>query len=196
MQQSIQLLKNFQLMKSKNMKGIVIYKGKYGATKQYAMWIGQELQLPVASADRFPLSELPNYDYIIIGSSVYIGKLEIRKWIKKNLALLINKKTFLFQVAASPVDEKERRESYNIASLPSELLRKSESFYLPGKMKMKNLSAWDRFMLKMGARLTKDAIEKEKMLTDFNDVKKDNIEPLIESVRKYTGVSEPELAYT
>ncbi len=60
------------------MKGLVIYKGRYGATKQYATWIGQELGLAVASADRFPLKELPKYDYFIIGSSVYIGKLEIK----------------------------------------------------------------------------------------------------------------------
>jgi menaquinone-dependent protoporphyrinogen IX oxidase len=70
------------------MKGLVIYKGKYGATKQYAMWIAQELQLPVASADRFPADELPKYDYFILGSSVYIGKLEIKDWLKKNFKVL------------------------------------------------------------------------------------------------------------
>lgn len=74
------------------MKGLVIYKGKYGATKQYAMWIGQELQLPVASADRFPVGELSKYDYFILGSSVYIGKLEIRKWLKKHFHHLYPKK--------------------------------------------------------------------------------------------------------
>jgi hypothetical protein len=39
-------------------------------------------------------------------------------------------------------------------------------------MIMRNLSAWDRFVLKMGARLTKDPAEKKAMLTDFNNVKK------------------------
>lgn len=177
------------------MKGLVIYKGKYGATRQYAMWIGQELRLPVASADRFPLSELSKYDYIIIGSSVYIGKLEIRNWVRENLAVLTTKKTFLFQVAASPAEQKEKRESYNKASLPPGLLQKSESFYLPGRMKIKNLSWRDRFMLRMGARLTKDPVEKKKMLTDFNDVKKANIRPLINSVRKFVGINEPEIAF-
>ena len=41
------------------MKGLVIYKGKYGATEQYAMWIGQELQMPVVSSDRLQLKEWP-----------------------------------------------------------------------------------------------------------------------------------------
>jgi menaquinone-dependent protoporphyrinogen IX oxidase len=80
------------------MKGLVIYKGRYGATKQYAMWIGQELELAVASADRFPQGYLNDYDFVIIGSSVYIGKLEIAKWLKKNFNTLASKKLFFFQV--------------------------------------------------------------------------------------------------
>jgi len=178
------------------MKGLVIYKGKYGATKQYAMWIGQELQLPVASADRFPVDELPNYDYFILGSSVYIGQLEIRKWLKKNFNVLLNKKIFFFQVAATPVEQIEKRENYNKTSISSDILKRIKVYYLPGRMIMRNLSAWDRFMLKMGARLTKDPIEKKKMLTDFNDVKKENIIPLVKSVQDFTNIYQPEFAYS
>lgn len=177
------------------MKGLVIYKGKYGATKQYAMWIGQELQLSVASADRFPIDELPKYDYFILGSSVYMGQLEIKNWLKKNFKKLQDKKIFFFQVAGSPPEQIEKRESYNNASLSEDMLKKFQFYYLPGRMIMRNLSAWDRFMLKMGARLTKDPVEKTKMLTDFNNVKRENIEPLIKSVRNFTNIYEPEIAY-
>src|SRR5687767_8167097 len=171
------------------MKGLVIYKGKYGATKQYAMWIGQELQLPVASADRFPVDELPKYDYFILGSSVYIGQLEIKKWLRKNFKMIGNKKIFFFQVSGSPPGQIEKRESYNKASLPAFILEKIKFFYLPGRMIMRNLSAWDRFMLRMGAKLTRDPVEKETMLTDFDHVKKENALPVIESVKVFTGVS-------
>jgi menaquinone-dependent protoporphyrinogen IX oxidase len=177
------------------MKGLVIYKGKYGTTKQYAMWIGQELQLSVASADRFPIDELPKYDYFILGSSVYIGQLEIRNWVKKNFKILQNKKIFFFQVAGSPPEQMEKRASYNKASLSPDFLKKIQVYYLPGRMIMRNLSAWDRFMLKMGARLTKDPVEKKRMLTDFNDVKKETIDPLVKSVRNFTNIYEPEIAY-
>src|SRR5687768_17577943 len=119
------------------MKGLVIYKGKYGATKQYAIWIGQELQLAVASADRFPIDELPKYDYFILGSSVYIGQLEIKKWLKKNFKVLQNKKIFFFQVAASPIGQIEKRESYNKASLIPALVKKGHIYYLPGRMIMR-----------------------------------------------------------
>jgi len=175
------------------MKGLVIYKGKYGATKQYAMWIGQELQLPVASADRFHIDELPKYDYFILGSSVYIGKLEIKDWLKKNFNVLQNKKIFFFQVAASPVEQIEKRQSYNKASLPTTIIEKIQFYYLPGRMIMRNLSAWDRFMLKMGAKLAKDPVEKKTMLTDFDHVKKENILPLIEAITILKGVNEPEM---
>jgi len=177
------------------MKGLVIYKGKYGATKQYAMWIGQELRLPVASADRFPKDELPNYDYFILGSSVYIGKLEIKDWLKKNFDLLQNKKVFFFQVAASPTGQIEKRESYNKASLPTTILEKIQFYYLPGRMIVRNLSAWDRFMLKMGAKLTKDPLEKKAMLTDFDHVKKENILPVIDAINRFKEVNEPEIEF-
>ena len=175
------------------MKGLVIYKGKYGATKQYAMWIGQELRLPVASADRFPVDELAKYDYFILGSSVYIGKLEIRDWLKKNFDLLQSKKILFFQVAASPHEQIEKRASYNKASLPPSILKKIQFYYLPGRMIMRNLSAWDRFMLKMGAKLTKDPLEKKAMLTDFDHVKKENILPVIEAITTLKEVNEPEM---
>ena len=177
------------------MKGLVIYKGKYGATKQYAMWIGQELRLPVASADRFPVDELPNYDYFILGSSVYIGKLEIKDWLKKNFNALTNKKIFFFQVAASPPEQIEKRESYNKGSLPPDILKKIQFYYLPGRMIMRNLSAWDRFMLKMGAKLAKDPLEKKAMLTDFDHVKKEKILPLIDAIRTSKKVNEPEMEF-
>ena len=175
------------------MKGLVIYKGKYGATKQYAIWIGQELQLTVASADRFPIDELPKYDYIILGSSVYTGKLEIKDWLKKNFQVLQNKKIFFFQVAGSPAEQIEKRESYNKASLSPTILGNIQFYYLPGRMLMRNLSGWDRFMLKMGAKLTKDPVEKKRMLTDFDHVKKENIFPIIEAVRTFTEINDPEL---
>ena len=173
------------------MKGLVVYKGKYGATKQYATWIGQELRLPVASADRFPVDELPNYDYFILGSSVYIGKLEIKEWLKKNFKALQNKKIFFFQVAASPIEQIEKREGYNKASLPSIMVEKIQFYYFPGRMIMRNLSAWDRFMLKMGAKLTKDPSEKKAMLTDFDQVKKENTFPITAAVKTFTAIKEP-----
>ena len=167
------------------MKGIIIYKGKYGATQQYAEWLGEELSLPVVTAQDIKEDQLKEYDFLLIGASVYIGKLQIQKWLKNNLAFIRGKKIFLFQVAATPPEEKEKRQAYNRSGIPEEIIKDCEFYFLPGRMIMQNLSWKDRFMLKMGARLAKDPVAKKTMLTDYDDVRKDNIAEILTVVRNY-----------
>lgn len=178
------------------MKGIVVYNGKYGATKQYAKWIGRELGLPVEDSKDILANELSYYDFLLIGSSVYIGKLQIQKWLKNNLAYLSEKKIFLFQVAATSPVEKEKRQAYNLASIPSAILKNCEFYFLPGRMIMQKLSWKDRFMLKMGARLTKDPAEKKIMLTDYDGVRKENIAALLNAVREFSATNRPVVQQT
>jgi menaquinone-dependent protoporphyrinogen IX oxidase len=80
------------------MKGIIIYKGKYGATQQYAEWLSKELQLPVRKPENLTASHLSLYDFVVIGSSVYEGGLLMKNWLKKYAEILQNKKVFLFIV--------------------------------------------------------------------------------------------------
>lgn len=179
------------------MKGIIIYKGKYGATQQYSEWLGQDLSLPVVSAQDIKEDQLNEYDYILLGSSVYIGKLQIKEWLADNVTFLRHKKIFLFQVAATPIKEKEKRQAYNLSGIPGEILNNFDFYFLPGRMIMQKLSWKDRFMLRMGARLIKDQNAKKKMLTDYNDVNKENIEQLSGKVKGYlqtemTAVTTPE----
>jgi menaquinone-dependent protoporphyrinogen IX oxidase len=167
------------------MKGIIIYKGRYGATAQYAKWLGAELWLPVVFSDQISGRRLAENDFFIIGSSVYIGKLEIKNWLKKNEAFLRNKPIFFFQVAGTPAEEKETREVYNKNSIPASLFSNCRFYYLQGKLSINKLSWIDRFMLKMGARLTKDPAVKKTMLSDYDDVKKENIGKMVLEVQGY-----------
>ena len=57
------------------MRGIVVYKGKYGATRQYAEWLGAELELLVQPAEKLTKGKPSLFDYVVIGSSVYFGRL-------------------------------------------------------------------------------------------------------------------------
>jgi menaquinone-dependent protoporphyrinogen IX oxidase len=173
------------------MKGIVIYKGKYGATKQYAEWLGQALSLPVVTTENINGNQLKEFDYLLMGSSVYIGKLQIKKWLKMNTSVISDKKVFFFQVAASPPEEKEKRQAYNQTSIPEELRNKFEFYFLPGRMIMKKLSWLDRFMLKIGARFTKDPEAKKGMLTEFDAVSKDKIYEMSAAVKKYLHAGTP-----
>ena len=166
------------------MKGIIIYKGRYGATKQYAEWLGEELKIPAFSAENVK-EEISDYDFLIIGSSVYIGKLEIRNWLKRNLQSISKKKIFFFQVSATPPDETEKLESYLESAISKEMRQKMEICFLPGKFDIKSMSWMDRFLLRMGARLTKDPVAKKEMLTEYNHVRKENLANLIEKVKLF-----------
>ncbi len=64
------------------MKGLVIYSSKYGSTQQYADYISLALSIPIENAGNIHASGLASYDYLVIGSPVYIGKLLIKKWLK------------------------------------------------------------------------------------------------------------------
>ena len=168
------------------MNSLVIYKSKYGATSQYAEWIAADLNLRALESEEVSNVELEDHDTLIIGSSVYIGKLLISKWLKNNLSILMGKKIFLFVVCGTPANEKVKLESYIASSVPAELRGRCEVYFLPGKMKLKDLSWKDRFMLKMGARLA-PAKEAEDMLKEFDEVRKENISELISSIKKPTG---------
>lgn len=165
------------------MKGIIIYKGKYGATQQYAAWLSAALNIPMVTAGIETKDQLENADYIIMGTSVYIGKLQLRQWVKKNEGLLAGKKLFLYLVAGTPAAEKEKLEGYITASIGTGISRQCSCFFLPGKLEFRKLSWIDRCLLTIGARLAKGRGESIRV-ADYNDVKAEHLSGLIASVRK------------
>jgi len=167
------------------MKGLIIYKSKYGATRQYANWLSNELRLEVREPEDVTEKELTGYDFFVIGSSVYIGKLLIQDWLKKHLGVLHNKKLFLFIVCATSANEQEKLNTIVNNNIPFSILNKATIHFLHGKMIVKELSWFDRLLLKMGARMEKDPKVKKSMLTDFNSVKKENIAGLVQQVNAF-----------
>lgn len=163
------------------MKGIIIYKGKYGATRQYAEWVASTLGFSIINAGQEAKEQLSSADFIILGSSIYIGKLQLRDWLTKNAPLLANKKVYLFIVAGTPPDEREKLEGYYKANVPPALLGKIKYYFLPGKLEFNKLSWKDRLLLKAGSILAKRSGEKIST-KDYNDVKRANITALIDDV--------------
>lgn len=168
------------------MKGVIIYKSKYGATSQYAQWLSEELKLPARQPDEISSQEIADCDFIILGSSVYIGKLLIRNWLKAHMDILQNKKLFIFIVCGTPPAEKEKLNMIVKSSIELSKLTQSSIYFLHGKMLMKELHWTDRFLLKMGASLEKDPNTKKEMLTNFNDVKKEHLAALMQEVNAFT----------
>lgn len=162
------------------MKGMIIYKGKYGATHQYAIWLGTELELPIAQAGTETEEQLADADYVIMGASVYMGKLQMKRWIRENLTFLSTKKLFLFVVSGTPLDEMNRLQGYVKDNVPEELRNRVQCFFFPGKLEFNKLSLRDKMLLKIGAWLSKGSEKDKVQLADYNKVNRLNIAGLVE----------------
>lgn len=165
-------------------KSAIIYSSKYGATRQYAEWLGEELALPLFITGSVDKAQLSICDFVVIGSSVYIGKLLIRDWLRKNAAILKNKKLFLFVVCGSSSD-KEKQKKIIADNIPDSLLELCSIFFMPGRLDIKKLSWKDRLLLKLGSRLEKNPVAKKAMLTGIDGVKKENSDELANAVRSF-----------
>ena len=167
------------------MKGIIIYKGKYGATRQYAEWLSEDLKLTALPADDIMIEQFEDYDTLILGCSVYIGKLQLASWLKENLQSLSAKKIFLFLVSATAPQETDKLNEYIRKNVPDLLRKNIKVFYLHGRLRMKDLNWKDRLLLRIGAFLTKDKKIKKEMLTDFDGMKKENLDPIIKTLKDH-----------
>jgi len=161
------------------MNGIIIYQGKYGATEQYARWLADSLNISYINANDVTPAILANYDTIILGSSVYIGKLLIAKWIKSNRDALIAKKLLVFIVCSTSDEDAEEQHKIIDNNLDPAIRRAASVFFLPGRCIVSKLGWMDRFMLKMGARLQKDPVKKAKMSQDFDRMDRNRLNSLI-----------------
>lgn len=169
------------------MKGIIIYKGKYGATLQYADWLGDALGLPVFPAGDETLSAFAKADYVIMGSSIYIGKLQLREWMLNNQALLLDKKLFFFLVCGTPLNEQAKLEQFIEKNAPPLIRQRCSFYFLPGRLVFKKLSWTDRLLLRMGAWLGKKKGETI-VMKDYDEVKEAHLQSLINTVRDQCGM--------
>ncbi|MES1217802.1 MAG: flavodoxin domain-containing protein [Bacteroidota bacterium] len=165
------------------MKGIIVYKGKYGATEQYAEWAASETKLPVFISHECSKEDIVASDFLVLGSSVYMGVLVIKEWIKENLKSLAGKKIFLFVVCGIAMDIAIQLENYIQASVPQEIREHCTVYFLPGKLNYKKLSWSDKFLIRIGSIFSGSTGGNKTMLNDFDAVKKENIIPMLQDIK-------------
>ena len=169
------------------MKALIIYQSKYGATAQYAEWLSEALALPVQIADKSGSYTIGDAEYLLIGTSVYVGKLLLKKWLHENQYILKNKTLFMFIVSGGSANDKKQQQAIISANIPGLLINQCKIFFLPGRLIKKNLSWPDRFMLKMGAMLEKDPVKKSAMQKDIDAVSKIHLTEIVEAVKLYAS---------
>jgi menaquinone-dependent protoporphyrinogen IX oxidase len=167
------------------MNGTIIYAGKYGATEQYAKWLSEEIKMPMLALENVNSQEIILSDFLVIGSSVYMGKLLVRDWLKQNRNILRNKTLFLFVVCGNQ-DEKERALIIE-NNVQSSFLNITNTFFLRGRVIRERLSWKDKLFLKLGSMLEKDPVKRKEMLQDFDAVKKENLAGLVKAIEGFSS---------
>ena len=102
------------------MKSAIIYATKYGSVAKAAGILKSHLKNDVTminlAKEKFPL--LDEYDTVILGGSIYMGKIQksLTKFVLANLPTLLKKRTGLFICAGQPepVRTKELAEAFPV----------------------------------------------------------------------------------
>jgi menaquinone-dependent protoporphyrinogen IX oxidase len=172
------------------MKGLIIHKGKYGATAQYAKWMGEELHLPVLTPDELGSANLEDYDFLLIAGSVYVGKWMMRDWVKQHLNLLNKKRIMFIIVCGTPASQQEEQERLAKTNIPATLYGKAGIFFLPGRVDIKKLSWMDRFALKIASRMEKDPVKQKEMRQGYDRVSRQMLGEVIRRCRDIVNSKE------
>ena len=166
----------------------VIYKSKYGTTKQYAEWIAEALNAPLFENAGIKSSQLNDYDVVVYGGGLYASDIDGVNLVTDNFC----KTLVLFTVGlADPQDTDYTpilEKTFN-----TEQLSKMRVFHLRGGIDYKKLSLPHKGMMalakKAAEKIAPDQrksddigiIETYGKEVDFTD--KATIEPLVAYVR-------------
>jgi len=124
------------------MKTIILYKSKYGSALKYAQWLADELGAELAETGTLKVSQLADYDRIILGGSVFASGIRGAQWLKKNYPQLRDKQVAVFAVGASPYEENAVEKVRQHALAPE--LTELPFFYLRGRLDEKGMTWPDR----------------------------------------------------
>ncbi len=155
------------------MNAIVIYKTKYGSTKKYAEWIGEELGCKILDAKNVTANEILEFDTIIYGGGLYAEVINGVSLITKNIDSLKNKKIAVYTTGITPIDCRE----YYDKLVANKNFRNGvpdnvKLFNFIGKMVLNELSVVHRTALKTLKKIMlskKDPSEMEKLLIKLCD---------------------------
>jgi len=164
------------------MRGAIFFSGTYGSTAEYAAWISEATGLPAFDVNDAG-ADPSKYDFLVLGSSVIIYKLTIRKWVKDNRTAIDQKPIVLFTVSGASAGPK--LDGWIADSLPEGLISRMEHVALRGRLDPKKLNWWVRLTLRIGAWIAEDDKVKKEELEGFDHMDKSGIEPIIRLVRQF-----------
>ncbi len=155
------------------MKSIVIYKSKYGSTKNYAQWIGESLNCEVIEAKKASVSKLTEYDNIIYGGGLYGEVINGVHLITQNIDKLKDKKIAIFSTGITPLDCRDYYEDYVLKkNFKNGVPENIRIFNFLGKMVIDELSIVHKTAIKTLKKIMlrkENPTEMEKLLIELCD---------------------------
>jgi menaquinone-dependent protoporphyrinogen oxidase len=105
------------------LKTIIIYSTKYGCVENAVNILKSKIEgeVDLINIMKENVPSLDHYDKVVIGGSIYVGKIQKRllKFVDKNLSLLLTKQVGLFICAGEKMEEVREKEL--VDSFPKEL---------------------------------------------------------------------------
>jgi len=155
------------------MNAIVIYKSKYGSTKQYAQWIAKELSCTALDAKNVKIDDLESYDTIVYGGGLYAETIAGVTLITKNLDKLSGKKIIVYTTGITPLECRDYYDKLVLEkNFKGDSIEKIKVYNFMGKMLMSELSLVHRTAIKTLKKIMSDKenpTEMEKLLIELCD---------------------------
>lgn len=172
------------------MSTLLVYGSKYGSTKKCAELLREKLNgnVEVVDIKMSQSLDLNSYEKIVIGTSVYMGKIqkEISEFCKNNIEVFKTKKIAVFLCCMNEGDfEKQINDNF-----PKELLDKAiVKGYLGGEFNFTKMNFIEKNIIKMVAKtLNNNGDEKFKdlnMKKDMSMLKVDGIDKFAKAINNY-----------
>jgi hypothetical protein len=81
---------------------LIVYQSKYGSTRQYADWIHKDIPSEIVDVDKGDKPEFAEYDVIVFGGSVRMGRIVIAPLIVETWNAVKGGKVVLFTTSGTP----------------------------------------------------------------------------------------------
>lgn len=128
------------------MKPILVYRSETGFTRQYALWLAEELECEAVGWKDRRKVDWGAYDTVIYGGWFHAGGIRGLSWFQKQLPRLEGKRLAVFAVGACPADDPGVKAAL-AANLPGPQWDSVARFYLRGGLCYEKMGVGDRLMM-------------------------------------------------
>jgi flavodoxin len=161
---------------------LILYQSKYGSTRQYADWIHKDIPSEIVDVDKGDKPEFAEYDVIVFGGSVRMGRIVIAPLIVETWNAVKGGKVVLFTTSGTPPQHPNILKIFN-SSFPEDIRKKIKYFPLRGRMLSKDIGFFDKLLIAIGRMVEKDETRRKFMSEDFDEVKPENLSPMLEYLK-------------